>query len=358
MKFWFLGLLVVSGAVASVTGVSRASAAEATSLYTAQVPFNQQLGDAREKAYDAALRQVLLRVSGPELVSDPGLYDAVFPDPATYVVQFQPGPDNTLFVTFDGAAIEKTLRDSNQTVWGSDRPLTLVWLAVDWGQGEREILGAADAVQGPDDALAAERNRQLRERMLEIAGQRGLPIAFPLLDGEDLAKVEFSDIWGGFDERIVAASARYDANSILIGRISASGATQNRWTYLFGDQQRHWTGQPDVVVAQVSDLLSTEFAISGSEPVREVELSIYGVTSVDAYGDVQNVLANVNVIDSFALAEVAGDGLRYHVRARGGAARLARALRFAGLLEQDRIDTPGFDVGDESIDSLAFYYNP
>ena len=159
MKFWFLALI-------GVISIVPAHAAEVTSLYTAQVPFDQQRQDARADAYDAALRQVLTRVSGSELVGDPDLYEALFPDPAAYVVQFQPGPNDTLYVTFDGAAIEKTLREANQTVWGGDRPLTLVWLAVDWGQGEREILGAADPERDPDVARSANRNGQLRERIM------------------------------------------------------------------------------------------------------------------------------------------------------------------------------------------------
>ncbi len=294
----------------------------------------------------------------PDLGNNPDLYEALFPDPSAYVVQFQPGPEDTLLVTFDGAAIEKTLRDANQTVWGGNRPLTLIWLAVDWGQGEREIIGAADSEAQPDDARSLNRNRQLRERILEIAAERGLPVAFPLQDSEDMAKLEFSDIWGGFDERVLAASARYDVDSILVGRVQAAGTSQNRWTYLFGDDQRQWTGAPETVLAQVSDVLATEFAIIGSEPLRAVDLSIQGVTSVDAYGDVQHMLANVNVIDTFALTEVAGDRLRYRVSAHGGAARLARALRFQGLEEQERIDMSGFESDDDNLDSLEFFYNP
>ncbi len=351
MKFWLRALI-------GVFAFALAHAAEVTSLYTAQVPFDQDQQNARAAAYDAALRQVLMRVSGPELATDTGLYESLFPDPSVYVVQFQPGPADTLFVTFDGAALEQTLRASNQTVWGGDRPLTLVWLAVDWGQGEREIISAADTDRPADDARSLNRNRQLRERILEIAAGRGLPLVFPLLDSEDMAKVEFSDVWGGFDERIVDASARYDASSILIGRVDAGGTAQNRWTYLFGDQQRHWTGSPETVMAQVSDMLATEFAISGSEPVRAVDLNVHGVTSVDAYGDVENMLATINVIESCALTEVNGDRLRYRVTAHGGAERLARALRFAGLLEQDRIDMSGFDVDTQNVDTLEFFYNP
>ena len=351
MRSWVL-------AVAGVILFLPAYAADVASLYTAKVPFELQQGDARARAYDAALRQVLLRVSGSALGDDPALYKSLFPDPSAYVVQFQPGPEDTLLVTFDGAAIEKTLRDANQTVWGADRPLTLIWLAVDWGQGEREIIGSADSEGQPDDARSLNRNRQLRERLLEIAAERGLPVAFPLLDSEDMARVEFSDVWGGFDERVVAASARYDVNSILIGRVQAAGTSQNRWTYLFGDDQRQWTGGPETVMAQVSDVLATEFAIIGSEPLRAVDLNIHGVTSVEAYGDIQYMLANVNLIDSIALTEVAGDRLRYRVSAHGGAARLARALRFQGLVEQERIDMSGFDIDDDNLDSLEFFYNP
>jgi hypothetical protein len=351
MKYWLPALI-------GVIAFAQAHAAEVTSLYTAQVPFDQNERDPRAAAYDEALRQVLMRVSGPDLANDPALYESLFPDPSIFVVQFQPGPDDTLFVTFDGAAVEKTLRASNQTVWGGDRPLTLVWLAVDWGQGEREIISAADADGEADDARSLNRNRQLRERILEIAAGRGLPVVFPLLDSEDMSKVEFSDVWGGFDERIMAASARYDVSSILIGRVQANGAAQNRWTYQFGAEQRHWTGSPETVMAQVSDMLATEFAISGSEPVRVVDLNVHGVTSVDAYGDVDNILSNVNVIESYALTEVSGDRLRYRVSAHGGGERLARALRFEGLMEQDRIDMSDFNVETADVEALEFFYNP
>ena len=74
---------------------------------------------------------MLLKVSGAALAEDPVQIETLFPEPSAYVVQFQPGPDDTLIVTFDGDAIEAVLRNAGQTVWGSERPLTLVWLGVD-----------------------------------------------------------------------------------------------------------------------------------------------------------------------------------------------------------------------------------
>ncbi|MDX1516492.1 MAG: DUF2066 domain-containing protein [Woeseiaceae bacterium] len=330
-------------ALAGVFVFAAAQAVEVTSLYTAQVPLDDSEPDPRAAAYDTALAQVLLRVTSAELVNDVVLFDTLFPEPAAYVVQFRPGPDQTLFVTFDGRAIEDALRRAGQRVWGGDRPLTLVWLAVDWGGGNREIVAAAETDEGPDVSRSANQNRRLRERLVEVAERRGLPIAFPLMDGEDRRAVSFSDISGGFDERIVRASERYDVNSVLIGYLRASGGARYRWSYRFGSEQRSWSGEPEVVVTELADLLAREFAIGGDEPLRTVMLNVSGIVSLEDFGDLQQTLAGMAVIDKFAISEVAGDRIRYRVTAHGGAGRLARALRFEGLIEQERIEFEGFD---------------
>ena len=181
-------------------------AVEVPSLFTAEVPLNERSDNPRDDAYKAALTEVLMRVSGSLLSTDEEAIDELFPVPSAYVTQFQPGAEDSLWVSFDGEAIERVLRAAGQMVWGNDRPLTLVWLAVDWGQGEREIIAAGDPERSRQQSRSIDRNRLLRERVLEIAEKRGLPLAFPLLDTEDLQSVTFSDIWGGFDERIVDAS--------------------------------------------------------------------------------------------------------------------------------------------------------
>lgn len=339
-----------------VAPASQAVAIEMTSLYTAQVPLDPEESDPRTAAYRSALQEVLLRVSGSAISSDPELFDLLFPSPTSYVVQFRPGEDDTMFVSFDGEAVEEVLRRNGQPVWGSDRPLTLVWLAVDWGQGEREIIGADDPERTDDEARTIDRNRLLRERVLEIAERRGLPIAFPLLDTEDLAKVTFPDIWGGFDELVIDASQRYEADSVLIGRIRPDSSQRNRWAWHFGTDVRSWNGEPELVVSLIADELAAEFAIGGDSVLASVVLNVGGITSVDAYGTVQRILANMNVIETLVITEVEGDRIQYRVDAHGGAERLARSLRLAGLVEQDRIDS-GFP-SETFSESLDFYYSP
>lgn len=333
-----------------------AATVEVPTLYTAEVPLDEEADDPRADAYALALREVLTRVSGDQLAQNALALDELFPDPAAYVIRFRPGTDDTLFVSFDGDAIEQVLRNSGQLVWGADRPLTLVWLAVDWGQGSREIIGADDPERSAAQGRSIDLNRRLRERVLAIAEQRGLPLVFPLLDTTDLQGVTFSDIWGGFDERILDASERYDVNSVLIGRIRPSPVREN-WSYYFSGEERSWNGPPEAVVSQVADLLAAEFAVGGNAPLETVRLGISGVQTVESYGAVQNMLADVGVIERFMIVEVAGDRLGYRVDVRGGAERLRRALRFNGLIEQDQVSGFGdFEPGDDTV--LEFFFAP
>jgi len=329
-----------------------AGAVELPTLFTAEVRVDQEAEDPRADAYDAALREILMRVSGTEIAANDEAFAELFPNPASYVMQYRSGADETLWVSFDGQAIEQVLRGAGQTFWGAERPLTLVWLAVDWGQGTREIIAADDPDRTQQESRSIDRNRLIRERLLKISERRGLPIVFPLLDTTDLQSVTFSDIWGGFDDAILYASERYDANSILIGRIRPSSSQRSRWTYYFAGAQSVLTGPPEAVVGQVADLLAAEFAVGGDAPIEAVVLNVSGVVSVDAYGSVQQILKDVSLIERFALTEVAGDRVSYRVEVRGGADRLSRALRFNGLIEQESID-PLLDA-----DTLEFYFSP
>lgn len=349
-----VGIVLLAVALGAVLP-SAARAVEVPTLFTAEVPFDREADNPREDSYERALYEVLLRVSGSELGNNPAAIAELFPDPSSYVIQFRPGANDTLWVSFDGEAIEQILRNSGQLVWGADRPLTLVWLAVDWGQGSREIIAADDPDRSESQGRSIDRNKRLRERMLQIAEQRGLPIVFPLLDTTDLQSVTFSDIWGGFDDGILDASKRYDANSILIGRIRPSASRRENWTYYFSGTQRSWNGPPENIVAAVADLLAAEFAVGGNAPVETVALSVSGIDSVQAYGSVQSLLADVGLIESFVIVEVAGDRVDYRVDVRGGADRLSRALRFNGLVEQEDMNRIGQDRTDAN---LEFFYNP
>jgi hypothetical protein len=105
---------------------AEAGAVEVGSLFTAQAPLDGNDAASRAKAYASAFSQVLARVTGITGPMQSPRIAGLFPDPSHYVLQYRPGEDKTLWVTFDGDAIERILREANLTFWGSDRPLTLM----------------------------------------------------------------------------------------------------------------------------------------------------------------------------------------------------------------------------------------
>jgi hypothetical protein len=347
--------LAVLVTVLAVTGMPLARAVEVPTLYTAEVPFDSAERNGRKSAYDRALKEILLRVAGPSLGGDAATVNGLFPDSSAYVVQFRQGAAGRLWVSFDGEAIERTLREAGQTVWGAERPLTVVWLAVDWGQGRREIVAADDPDNEQRDARSINRNALLRERVLEVAERRGLPLVFPLMDTTDIQNVTFSDVWGGFDEGVIGASRRYGADSILIGRIRTAGGGRENWSYFFSGAERRWNGPPEQVVNQVADLLAAELAAGGDAPLSSVAMSVAGIVSVGAYGNLSQILDSVSVIEEYRITEVSGDVVSVRADVRGGAERLRRALQFSGLVEQDPAQQLD-NMTDER--SLEFYYGP
>lgn len=353
-----LGSILGAFCACSLLLAQPAMAVEMESLYTVEVPLDSQNPDARAEAYSRALGAVLVRVTGLEQAAeDEGLL-ALFPNPARYVLQFRRGEGDSLIVSLDGAAIEQLLKQAGQPVWGSDRPLTLVWLAVDWGGGEREIVASDN-----EPALAAtrsiDRNRLLRERVKAVAQRRGVAVVFPLVDTVDLASLSFGDIWGGFDEPLLDASRRYGTTSVLVGRIRAEELLGDRWTFYFGDRERQWTGSPEMAVNELANLMAEQFAYAGDAPIEIVPLSISGIDSVFAYGTVQRYLKNLSVIEGHSIDTASGNEILFQVQIQGGRERLAAALEFSGILErQNWLDARGFYGETETAESLEFIYLP
>lgn len=333
------------------------AAIEQPGLYTVEVPLDPEEQDPRASAYKKGLWEIVVRVTGSELPADAPLFEEWFPNPSRYVLQFRQGAEETLRISYDGAAIERQLRNAGEMVWGSDRPLTLVWLAVDWGQGEREVIAADDPERAAGASRSIDRNRLLRQRVQETASRRGIPVAFPLFDTEDRQNVGFADIWGGFGEQLLQASSRYQANSILVGRVRAGVLQRNRWTYYFGGAQQEWNGEPEDAVNLLADTLAAQFAFAGDAPLQAVQLNVAGIDSIRAYGTVDRYLENLSLIEDFEVQMVKGDEIRYAVRLRGDSARLRRALEISNILiPVDDFDRFTSNNPLSTVENLDFVY--
>jgi len=343
-----LRLSLLLCALALLAGIWQAPLAwgvEMESLYTVEVPLDAESQDPEAAANRTALNEVLMRITGSTGIAESEEMLNLFPNPREFIGQYQFGRDNTLIVSFDGEALERVLRQTSAPIWGSNRPLTIIWLAVDWGRGEREIVGSNEQARTPAANRTINRNRMLRERIEAVATRRGVPVVFPLLDAEDRQRVGFSDIWGGFDEQLLAAGERYGAASVLVGRFRPESAQANRWTWYQDGQRLDWTGEPEDALNRLADAMAASNAIPGNQRSDDMQLKISGINSVSAYGEVQRYLETLRVLDHLMVNTVSADSIIYDIQARGGIDRLRSALSSSGfLVPVDRFDASSQEI--------------
>lgn len=323
---------------------------EMESLYTVEVPLDADSRDPEADANRVALNEVLIRMTGSTSIAAAEEMLNLFPNPRDFISQYQFGRDNTLIVSFEGEALERVLRQTSAPIWGSDRPLTIIWLAVDWGMGEREIIAADAQTHAPTANRSIDRNKILRERIEAVVTRRGIPSVFPLLDAQDRQRIGFSDIWGGFDEQLVVAAERYGAASVLVGRFRPESAQANRWTWYYDGQRLDWTGEPEDALNRLADAMAANDAIPGNQRSDDMQLKISGINSVSAYGEVQRYLETLRILDHLMINTVSVDSIIYDIEARGGIDRLRSALSASGFL----LPTDRFDAGSEELRSYPF----
>lgn len=322
----------------ALVGAGTARGAVFPDLYTLTVTPDPEATDTRQAAIDLAMRRLLVRITGvrdPD--SDPALRTLI-EDASRYVASVALGIDRERArVEFYPAQVERALGALQRPVWGPERPLTLLWIAVDGGDGERALLGAdgAHGDFGPAIGLAEEA-AAIRAEIDRVADERGLPLALPLLDLEDLAGVTFADVWGGFVEPVRAASSRYGADAILIGRVRLNPFGHSvQWTLLRGDERRSFAGT-DVAegLHWVADTFARDFSVIGG--ASTVRLVVRGVTSFADYGRVMSYLESLSALQSVDVEAYENGLLSLRASARGDVDVLERVLGLGRVLELDR----------------------
>jgi hypothetical protein len=254
---------------------------------------------------------------------------------AALVQQYRAIDGQRIAVTFDSAALRRQLDAADLPVWSAERPSVIVWLAIDEGQGRRQILGAASELS------SARLADEYRDTLYAAADARGLPIILPLLDGEDLSNVSTGDVWGGFGDVLLEASNRYSADVILIGRLrqAGTGGAQVRWSlFVAGSQTSEWAGDlaagPRVTADLLGQQLATFAAGSGAIP-----LTVRDIVTLDDYARVLNYLRALPIVEQVDVARVVGGAVQFSVTARSDSERLDREIR------RDRVLKPWTDSG-------------
>jgi len=340
-------VLVVAVALLPLVG----TAAEVSGLYEAEAQVFSQKRSERATAMAAALAEVLVKVSGQrDAALVPGVAQATR-SPAKFLQRYhyralskeqreqalREAADNDVtgvdpqivLFRFDKTAVDKVLRDNDLPVWGSTRPATLAWLAVQ--DEDNRYLVAADSLQPARKLLTREAQR------------RGLAMLLPLMDLEDQRSLSFADVWAGFRDPILRASARYRTESVLVGRMyrTSGGEWQAQWTLLEGQQIQSWASAGvlpvevlDEGVSGAIEVLASRYAPVAGEQAGLMPVTIVDVRSLSDYARVTQYLKSLQRVEHVQVARVDADQVTFELDVEGGPDAIAQTIALGNVLRR------------------------
>ncbi|GJM05930.1 MAG: hypothetical protein DHS20C09_19260 [marine bacterium B5-7] len=313
-------------------------AIQVSGLYQATVPVADESVSKRNPAIKQALIQVLIKLTGDRNIRNSSDIVPLIERPERFVQQFryrqienleEPTSQSTeLLVQFDETALNEGLRSYGLTVWGQERPSTLVWLAYE----QNEIRRLVSFEERPEYLNTLDAG----------AASRGLSLLFPLLDLEDSSRISISDVWGSFKDPISNASNRYQADVILTAKVIQvlPNLWESKWTAYINDLTESWTSQGELAeivlkegIDELADRIASQYANIGSSVSEVIELLVTDVDDLDKYARALSYLESVQSISSVQVKRVSKNDVMFTLVNRGGLAAIDQSIALGKTLE-------------------------
>lgn len=288
-------------------------------LYQVRQPVTGQAPQERDRATQAALDTLVLRLTGdPKAAQNPGLA-AIRKDPQQIISQygFDAGPPEVLKVDFDPASTEQALRRAGLSLWGASRPSILSWWLNDSADSS-SLIGDGQAAAAPLRTAAQHRGLPLRLPLADLSEQ--LVATAPVLDGADPAPLR-------------SASERYNADALLAVHAREDGGQwQAKWQLWLGEQKEAGSVQgadqaaiADAVMLAVAERLAPRFAARPGASGQQT-LEVQGM-------NLERYAALLRLLEPFGVRLQSVDGDRIVYRVNGSAEQMRAQLSLAKLQE-------------------------
>jgi hypothetical protein len=325
---------------ASMGGITLApvgvNAVELNDLYEVEVPVTSRASEQRIQAFRQALITTLIRITGDRNIASREDVAGLLESPSRYIQRYRyldaEGDSSKLilWVRLDGAALARRVAAAGLPVWGPERPVVLIWLAIQ-GMGQRYLVGEDKAPV-------------MRDVMQTTAKERGITLIFPLLDLEDQDRVNIADVIGEFDNRVRQASARYPADVIVVGRATVlnDGYWRAHWSAYFGDQKSDWISGGSLVeqmlsegIHELTDILSSQLAIHGSAGEDTVViLEVDQVDSLEDYVRLRTYLMSLSQVQWHRPYRIESNRVSLWLKLRGNIHDLEQLIHLGDSLEK------------------------
>ena len=304
-----------------------AASAVVDGLYTATVARRSDVSDARNAAIADAMTNVLVRVTGSRQAATAPELEFLRAGPDRYVESFVFLSTSEALVSFLPRDIERELAAAGWPLWGAERPLSMLWIAVTDQFGDQALVAAGGP---PPDAQYSANMQQLlntiREDVTTIAAQRGLPWVLPdFASAEDVA-LQCPQVWDYRFEELAAISAAWDADATVIARVRQSViGTDVEWLL---QSESQYLSYPGAGIADGIHWLADAYAgqYSSVGGWRPLTLRVHGVADFDTYARVLAYLESVSVLTDVDVEAFSGGELQLRTQSRGDTSVVSRTL--------------------------------
>jgi hypothetical protein len=342
-NFVFTAFIISIMAILPVTSIN---AEIVRHLYEVEMPVEGQGRQERALMVREALKEILARISGRAEASALAEDALLVPRPTLFVQQFRyrkfkpndviPEPaegakpyTQKLWIRFTEKAVAKLLQNQGFPVWGKTRPATLVWLVVD-DQKQRVLISNSSA-------------HASRSYIEQEAKKKGLPFRLPLMDLADQSRLQVTDVWGNFEDTILAASSRYQTEAILVGRIYLSFAKtwNTRWSLYSAGQRYDWEVNNTESLhsaikeglAKTGKELSIRFTqVNTDRESDTILVQVKNITDLKKYNHVIKYLKGLNVVTEIDVSQVNTDNVLFKIKTRSGRLGVSQAIALGHVL--------------------------
>jgi hypothetical protein len=292
-------------AFVAVMAICQPVRAAEVALYRATVPLKGNTDADRNAAFGEALRAVVVRASGRR---DAGNSPAVASraDRASQLVQqYTATPGGELRVGFEAEAIDEVLQAAGLPSWPSERPITLVVLAVPGAAGGARALRSGES--SPE-----------RAQLEQAAQSRGVPLIWPAGDIRvDAVRAQLEA--SGPDSVSTLAGSRADA--VLIG--SAAGG-QTEWTVVHAGQAARRRGSIADGAHLAADTYADRYAPASTRGLSTATVRVDGIDTLQAYAGLMDELESLSLVRRVVVDEVDRASVRLSLTLRGDLELLRR----------------------------------
>lgn len=331
-------------------------------LYAVDVPdlFEAEIGidgfrSANSKqVLGQGIRQVLIKVTGNVNITEhPNIKPAV-DNPEYYLQQYSHKIiENSAATSLDDGSeikvkklvsiqkyneerIHELLKKSGIPIWGSQRPLTLAWVTIEFDPKTRLVLNDTDITHF---------NNLYKDIVKSSAAIRGVPIAFPLQDLEEQLQISPSSIWAQFPDDLRRASLRYGPDIIISASIQPRDEStwQAKWLIIGQENTIEYiTSAPNLTrtieqgVSWLADTLA-KFYASEHGASELVKIRVNDINNIKDLTNIEKYIEGLTVVERLRLVEVDKDNLEFEVLVKDGKSSLVSAFNLDSKLVKQKV---------------------